>query len=93
LRVVKYHGSGRSREPEKLAESDIVLTTYHTLLSDATRFESSIYQIRWYRVVLDEGKLNISDVAGFRRQGPDIDDYVLQRMSFDINLRNSFERS
>jgi hypothetical protein len=35
---------------------DIVLTTYHTLVADHNEKMSPLYDVVWYRVVLDEGK-------------------------------------
>jgi len=35
---------------------DIVLTTYHTLVADHNEKKSPLYDVVWYRVVLDEGQ-------------------------------------
>ncbi|KAH7110084.1 SNF2 family N-terminal domain-containing protein [Dendryphion nanum] len=52
LTCSKYHGSFKATQRE-LLESDMVFTTYATLLADASR-DSVIHGIDWYRVVLDE---------------------------------------
>ena len=56
LKVTIYHGRGREVDPSALAESDIVLSTYHTIAADALEPESPLYRIIWFRVVLDEGE-------------------------------------
>lgn len=61
--VYPYHGQNRQRNPRRLAEHPIVVTTYQVLASDATRHtetaEGASYppleQIRWWRIVCDEG--------------------------------------
>lgn len=57
LNCIKYHGPNRERALNKLREADIVITTYHTLASDASSAEQSLNKIEWYRLVLDEGML------------------------------------
>ena len=56
LRVVRQHGSGRSRTPEALAErldpGTIVLTSYGLLRRDRVIFSG----VEWGRVVLDEAQ-------------------------------------
>jgi SWI/SNF-related matrix-associated actin-dependent regulator of chromatin subfamily A3 len=39
-----------------IEDSDIVLTTYHTLAADFTAKKSPLHEIGWFRVVLDEGR-------------------------------------
>lgn len=39
-----------------LADSDIVLSTYHTVAADALDDASPLNKITWFRIVLDEGK-------------------------------------
>jgi len=50
-----YHGHGREGNPKSLADSDIVLSTYHTIAHELTDKQSPLWQIRWFRIVLDEG--------------------------------------
>lgn len=51
----KFHGSGKEIKIFKLLQNDIVLTTYGTLATIYRRENSLLHQIKWYRVVLDEG--------------------------------------
>lgn len=53
----KYHGSNRESEVPKLLEFDIIFTTYATLTAGFCRGDSILHQIRWFRLVLDEGEL------------------------------------
>ena len=52
LRVLDHHGTGRPREGEKLADADLVLTTYGTLRRDAVILKD----VRFDAVVLDEAQ-------------------------------------
>lgn len=52
----KYHGFGRESNAENLSEFDIVFTTYATVTSEFCRGLSILHQIKWFRIVLDEGK-------------------------------------
>ncbi|KAF4343738.1 helicase-like transcription factor [Fusarium beomiforme] len=60
LKVVKYHGEKRPKSLEELSiieNSDIVVTTYHTLTSEyliENGKTSPLYKLGWYRIVLDE---------------------------------------
>lgn len=54
-----FHGPGRTEDPRELAQYDIVITTYSTVLSDisgksAKRRESPLAQMNFFRIVLDE---------------------------------------
>lgn len=55
-----YHGSSRTRDPRKLATKyDLVVTTYGILGSDWAKglgTNNPLHQIKWHRVVFDEGK-------------------------------------
>ncbi|KIW77958.1 hypothetical protein Z517_07791 [Fonsecaea pedrosoi CBS 271.37] len=53
LRVLKYHGSARTSDPRVVADYDIVLTTYHTIVADNRRTNPAT-EVIWYRIVLDE---------------------------------------
>lgn len=56
LKVACFHGDSRAKATEALIDHDIVLTTYRTLLLD-WKGRQLLQNIRWFRVVLDEGKL------------------------------------
>lgn len=53
LKCTKYHGASKATETEIL-NSDIVFTTYATLIADSSR-ESILHGIHWFRIILDEG--------------------------------------
>ncbi len=59
LKTMKYHGHKRERTLAIIEDSDIVLTTYHTLAVDFAAKKSPIHEVRWFRVVLDEGTQTI----------------------------------
>ncbi|ERF69852.1 hypothetical protein EPUS_05394 [Endocarpon pusillum Z07020] len=54
IKTIKYHGHKRERIPTIIGDSDIVLTTYHTLAVDLAAKKSPMHEIVWFRVVLDE---------------------------------------
>ncbi|ORX63571.1 hypothetical protein DL89DRAFT_211706, partial [Linderina pennispora] len=58
LRVLSYHGSRRVRNPKRLCQYDIVLTTYDTDTQwyqiPETPYVSPLQAVHWHRVVLDE---------------------------------------
>ncbi|KAL8789347.1 MAG: hypothetical protein Q9195_006874 [Heterodermia aff. obscurata] len=57
LKVTIYHGRGREIDPVLLADADIALTTYHTIVADVadtTDSESAIFRVKWFRIILDE---------------------------------------
>ena len=56
IRVLKHHGQTKTRDAERLRDFDIVLTTYATLVSEYRNERSALYDVYWFRVVLDEGK-------------------------------------
>jgi len=59
LIIRTYHGKNRCREISTISDSDVVLTTYHTVATEyaaAPAGERSIlHQVGWFRIVLDEG--------------------------------------
>ena len=55
LKTVKYHGQKRETQVAVIEDSDIVITTYHTLAADFVAKASPLNEIAWFRVVLDEG--------------------------------------
>ncbi len=55
---MRYHGRGRKDVISEIGNVDIVLTTYHTLVADEKR--SPLYDVVWYRVVLDEGQYSVA---------------------------------
>ncbi|KAF1361981.1 hypothetical protein EJ07DRAFT_109297 [Lizonia empirigonia] len=55
LKTFKYHGQNRRCSVDKLRDTDIVITTYHTLASDYSNAKGLLNQVEWYRLVLDEG--------------------------------------
>lgn len=55
LKVYKYHGIGKEIDINSIIGHDVVVTTYATIASDVTRRSSPLQQIKWFRVVLDEG--------------------------------------
>lgn len=58
-----YQGPSRTNDTEKLAKHDLVITTYQTVASEYSRNfglsknrpNKPIFEINWFRVVLDEG--------------------------------------
>jgi SNF2 family DNA or RNA helicase len=57
LNVATFHGNDRGNEPRAFASSDLVLTTYSTLVKDHQN-AGILHHLKWFRVVLDEGKTN-----------------------------------
>jgi hypothetical protein len=55
LKWCRYHGSERfSLDAAKLADYDIVLTTYHIIAKDLLDRKRPLPYINWFRIVLDE---------------------------------------
>ncbi|OCL04222.1 hypothetical protein AOQ84DRAFT_346502 [Glonium stellatum] len=57
LKTVKYHGQKRETQIDVIEDSDIVITTYHTLAADVAAKNSPLNEIAWFRVVLDEAHI------------------------------------
>lgn len=50
-----WHGADRKYlSPESLADTDIVITTYHMVAADALDTSKALGRIHWFRIVLDE---------------------------------------
>ena len=58
--IIIYHNQGREGDARILADSDIVLSTYHTISHEATDKTSPLYKINWFRIILDEGNTGLS---------------------------------
>ncbi|EWY90122.1 hypothetical protein FOYG_07737 [Fusarium oxysporum NRRL 32931] len=63
VKVIKYHGENRPKTLEELSiigDSDIVVTTYHTLTAEYLTEKgknSPLCKLGWYRIVLDEAHI------------------------------------
>lgn len=58
LEVLAFYGSGRPRSPTKVSQYDVVLTTYAIMAYETSarnKKGSTLHDISWHRVVLDEG--------------------------------------
>lgn len=57
LKSCQYHGGKRETDLEKLADHDVVLTTFATVTTERYRSSlSPLQRISWFRIILDEGK-------------------------------------
>ncbi|KAK2809460.1 hypothetical protein FQN50_003728 [Emmonsiellopsis sp. PD_5] len=59
LRTCVYHGTGRTKNANKLDQFDVVITTYGTLSSEHANAikspaKSGCFATHWYRIILDE---------------------------------------
>jgi SWI/SNF-related matrix-associated actin-dependent regulator of chromatin subfamily A3 len=54
--MFKYHGPERHIEAQELGNYDIVMTTYGTIAAEFGKTDGILGRIRWYRIILDEGK-------------------------------------
>jgi SNF2 family DNA or RNA helicase len=58
FRVCVHHGPQRAKSFKELRKYDIVITTYHTLVSEHSSSEGNLkvgcFGLNWYRVILDE---------------------------------------
>lgn len=53
LGVEVYHGTKRETRPKKLAQHDVVITTYALILNEFSK-NGAIFGVRWRRIILDE---------------------------------------
>ena len=73
--IYPYHGQNRNRDPKLLASNSIVVTTYDVIASDATHHAKKggsnycppLEQIRWWRIICDEGMTNNCYVSIYQR--------------------------
>ena len=64
LRIHRFHGPGKEIDPGRLANIDIVLTTYATVESDSRpKAHHCLRKVEWYRLVLDEAHVIRSDAT------------------------------
>ena len=58
IRIIKYHGPDRGSLPNQFQDTDVVVTTYETLLSEWEAPEETrpLFCWNWLRVILDEGR-------------------------------------
>ena len=58
LRVCVHHGPQRAKSFKELRTYDVVITTYHTLVSEHGSSEGNLkvgcFGLNWYRIILDE---------------------------------------
>lgn len=54
MSILRYHGKRRAATVDKFPESDLVLTTYHTIAAEKKRRSSPLQSFLWFRIVLDE---------------------------------------
>lgn len=84
VKWIKYHGHGRERNLESLSKSDIVLTTYNTLATDAAAKKSPLHSLGWFRVVLDEGASRLPGMSSGLRRATDPDSTYYPSSDDDI---------
>jgi SWI/SNF-related matrix-associated actin-dependent regulator of chromatin subfamily A3 len=49
-----YHGADRDRNSKKIAQNDLVVTTYATLAAEHGNSKNGLFGVSWDRVILDE---------------------------------------
>lgn len=61
LKCSRHHAQTKIANANELGHANIVLTTYHTVSaewkSDKFAGNSILFQVRWRRIILDEGEL------------------------------------
>ena len=89
LNVATFHGNDRGNEPQAFASSDLVLTTYSTLVKDHQN-AGVLRRLKWFRVVLDEGKINkILCHKEIEPRNSDVELNLVQHTGFEIKKLNS----
>jgi len=79
IRLLSYHGNERPQNADFVANHDVVLTTYHTLLADHNRNEKDtsrqavIRDIAWYRIILDEAHFIRSPTTYLHKRVAELD--------------------
>ncbi|XP_008199533.2 transcription termination factor 2 [Tribolium castaneum] len=53
LSVEVYHGAKRESKPKRLAEHDVVITTYSLIMNENSR-DGAVFGVHWRRIILDE---------------------------------------
>lgn len=56
IKFGKYYGKCRNIGVKEYLDLDLVFTTYHTIASSMNQIDSTIFSIKWFRIVLDEGR-------------------------------------
>lgn len=82
VRVHKHHGQTKTHDVERLGAFDIVLTTYATLVSEYRNERSALYDVDWFRIVLDEGK----PLGTLNQWGPDTMQRIISGMRPQCSL-------
>jgi SNF2 family DNA or RNA helicase len=62
MKCLLHHGKERLKDRSDLDSIDVVLTTYHTLVSEFRKHhdEKTLpFAVNWRRIVLDEGKSEV----------------------------------
>jgi len=79
IRLLSYHGNERPQNADFVANHDVVLTTYNTLLADHNRNEKDtsrqavIRDIAWYRIILDEAHFIRSPTTYLHKRVAELD--------------------
>ncbi|KAK5653816.1 hypothetical protein OQA88_7974 [Cercophora sp. LCS_1] len=73
LKIVRYHGQGRTKELDDLENSDLVITTYNTLSTEFALKKSLLHKLFWFRVVLDEAHIIRRQATTFYRTCADLE--------------------
>ncbi|XP_031565004.1 helicase-like transcription factor isoform X3 [Actinia tenebrosa] len=57
INIYTHYGQNKTKDKKFLEEQDIVLTTYQSLSAEFSRGKSPLKEVKWLRVILDEGHL------------------------------------